>query len=145
MMPSSELFGRVAAISTLLALCCLGAAPAVLPFALAGDVGQSFSLLTSTYYDTVDPQVLLSAASDALVEAARKHGVTIPPPALRVAGDRDSTLAQLDAAIVDAARAAHARAERFCLRGNQRDGQSDDRPLHAVLHSGAVQGVRRSA
>lgn len=108
MMPSFEFFGRVAAISTLLALCCLGAAPAVLPFALAGDVGESFSLLTSTYYDTVDPQVLLSAASGALVEAAGKHGVTIPSPALRVAGDRDSTLAQLDAAIVDAARAAHA-------------------------------------
>ncbi len=112
-MASSEFFGRVAAISTLLAFCCFGATPAVLPFALAGDVGQSFSLLTSTYYDTVDPQVLLSAASEALVETARKHGVTIPPPALRVAGDRDSTLAQLDAAIVDAARTAHAAPSEF--------------------------------
>ncbi len=92
-MASSEFLGRIAAISALLALCCLGATPAVLPYQVAGDVGQSFALLTTTYYDAVDPQVLLTAASDALVDAARKHGVTIAPPALRVAGDRDATLA----------------------------------------------------
>jgi carboxyl-terminal processing protease len=113
MMASSEFFGRTAAISTLLALCCVGATPPVLPYQIAGDVGQSFALLTTTYYDAVDPQVLLTAASGALVETARKHGVTITAPALRVAGDRDATLSQLDAAIAAAAGAAHAEPSDF--------------------------------
>ena len=108
MMPSSVFLGRVAAVSALLAVCCLGATPAGLPYQVAGDVSQSFTLLTSTYYEPIDPQVLLAAASDALAQSARKHGVTITPPALHPEGDRDATLAELDSAIETTARDAHA-------------------------------------
>jgi carboxyl-terminal processing protease len=108
MMPFSDHLRRTAALTGLLAIFCLGAAPAELPYQVAGDVGESFQLLTSTYYDQIDPQVLLAAASDALVQAAHKHGVTITPPALRVENDRDATLAELDEAIATAAQDAHA-------------------------------------
>jgi carboxyl-terminal processing protease len=97
--------GRVT-IAGALAICCIGATP-VLPSQVAGDVAESYRLLTTTYYDPVDPQTLLAAASDALAGAARKRGVTIPAPALRVVPDRDTTLAQLDGAIAASAHAAH--------------------------------------
>ena len=113
MMQSSVFFGRAAAAAALLAAFCLGAAPAALPYQVAGDVGQSFTLLTSTYYEPIDPQVLLAAASDALAETARKHGVAIAPPVLHVEGDRDATLSQLDSAIESAAREAHAPSSDF--------------------------------
>ncbi|MBV9719491.1 MAG: S41 family peptidase [Candidatus Eremiobacteraeota bacterium] len=104
----SELSARASVITALLAILCTGAAPAVLPYQVAEDVSQSFGLLTTTYYDTVDPQVLLAAAGNALVQTAHKKGVSIPAPALRVEGDRDATLAALDDAILRTARAAHA-------------------------------------
>ncbi len=109
MKPFSELVGRTVAISALFAL-CLGAtsAPPALPYQVAGDVTESFQLLTGTYYDTVDPQALLAAAANALSDAAHKHGVTMAPPTLKVEGDRDATLAELDGAIASAARTAHA-------------------------------------
>lgn len=108
MMPFSDHLRRTAALAGLLGVFCLGAAPAELPYQVAGDVGESFQLLTSTYYDPIDPQALLAAASDALAQAAHKHGVAITPPALRVENDRDATLAELDEAIATAAREAHA-------------------------------------
>ena len=40
-------------------------ADVALPYQVAGDVAESFPLLTTTYYNPVDPQVLLAAASDA--------------------------------------------------------------------------------
>ncbi|MGB8908116.1 MAG: S41 family peptidase [Candidatus Cybelea sp.] len=108
MMPTSRLLGRATAISTLIAVFCLGATPTDLPYQVAGDVAESYQLLTNTYYDPVDPQALLAAAGNALADAARKHGVTMTPPKLRVEGDRDATLAELDSAIVTAAQTAHA-------------------------------------
>lgn len=92
------------------AIVCLGAAPAgeVLPYQVAGDVAESYRLLTTTYYEPVDGKVILSAASDALAQAARKHGVSITPPVLRVESDRDATVSELDGAIAAAARSAHA-------------------------------------
>lgn len=107
-MPFSTLFARRAAVGFLAALLCAAAVPATLPYQVAGDVAESYQLLTTTYYEPIDPQTLLAAASDALVDAARKHGVTLAPPALHVAGDRDATIAELDGAIASAARAAHA-------------------------------------
>lgn len=109
MKPFSELVERTVALVALLAL-CVGAAPAAqaLPYQVAGDVTESFQLLTATYYDTVDPQAMLAAAADALADAAHKHGVTMNPPVLKVQGDRDATIAALDAAIVSAANTAHA-------------------------------------
>ena len=112
-MPFSQTFGRGAAAALVLLLCCLGAAPAALPYQVAGDVAQSFQLLTTTYYEAVDPQVLLAAASDALAQAARKRGVTMAPPALHVEGDRDATLAELDGAIASIARTAHGTPSEF--------------------------------
>jgi carboxyl-terminal processing protease len=113
MMPFSELRGRITAISALLALFCLAATPETLPYLVAGDVDRSYQLLTTTYYDPIDAQVLLAAAGDALAQAARKHGVEIKPPALRVEGDRDATLAELDDAIANAANTAHASPSEF--------------------------------
>jgi carboxyl-terminal processing protease len=92
------------------ALIWFGAAPAgeVLPYQLAGDVSESYRLLTTTYYETVEPRAILAAASAALADAARKAGTPIPAPALQVESDRDATVAELDEAIAAAARAAHA-------------------------------------
>lgn len=112
-MPFFEPLRRITAASALLAVFCLAATPQSLPYQVAGDVDRSFQLLTTTYYETIDPQVLLAAASDALAQAARKHGVAIKPPALHVEGDRDATLADLDDAIATSAQAAHASPSEF--------------------------------
>ena len=91
-----------------LALFCLGAAsPPALPGAVAADVHESYRLLTASAYQPVDPQSLLTAAGEALVDLARKRGVTIESPALRVQGDPETTIAALDGAIAQAANAAH--------------------------------------
>ncbi len=105
---------RYAALCTA-AVICFGAAPAgeVLPYQVAGDVAESYRLLTTTYYDPVEPHVLLAAAGGALVDTARKHGVAISPPALHASYDRDATVAQLDAAIANAAHAAHVPSSEF--------------------------------
>ena len=113
MKPFSVFSRRNSAVAVLLAFCCLGAAPAALSYQVAGDVTESYALLTTKYYEPVDPQVLLAAASDALAQAAHKHGVTIPPPALRAQSDRDATMAQLDDAITASARQAHASPSEF--------------------------------
>lgn len=107
-------FVRYSALCATAAL-CLGAAPSgpVLPYQLAGDVSESYRLLTTTYYEPVDPHVILTAAGAALVDAAHKRGVTIAQPALRVQSDRDATVAGLDAAIAAAAHTAHAPASEF--------------------------------
>ena len=91
---------RFAALCTA-ALLWLGASPIsnALPEQTAGDVAESYRLLTTTAFNPVDPKVLLAAASDALAEQAHKHGVTLTPPALRVQNDGDATVAQLDEAI----------------------------------------------
>jgi carboxyl-terminal processing protease len=92
------------------ALVWFGAAPAgeVLPYQVAGDVAESYRLLTTTYYEPVDSNVLLAAAHDALAQTARKHGVALASPALHAASDRDATVAELDGAIAAAARSAQA-------------------------------------
>ncbi len=97
------------------ALCCaallwLGASPlgTALPQQTAGDVAESYRLLTTTAFNPVDPQALLAAASDALSEQAHKRGVALTPPALRVQSDGDATVAALDDAITATAQAAHA-------------------------------------
>ncbi|HEY2476830.1 MAG TPA: S41 family peptidase [Candidatus Cybelea sp.] len=97
------------------AIICFGAAPAgeVLPYQVAGDVAESYRLLTTTYFDPVDAHVLLAAASEALVDNAHKHGVTIPAPALQVDNDRDATVSELDDAIAAAAHSAHAQPSEF--------------------------------
>jgi carboxyl-terminal processing protease len=118
---SSTLFVRTVAAGALLALVCSTASPAAtsLPYQVAADVGESYRLLTTTYYDAVDPQALLAAASDALATAARKHGATIAPPALRVEPDRDATLSELNDAISKAAVAAHAAPSDFAYAAIQ--------------------------
>lgn len=101
-------FVRFAALCTA-AILWLGASPlgTTLPEQTAGDVAESYRLLTTTAFAPVDPQAMLAAASDALAEQAYKHGVTVAPPVLRVQSDGDATVAQLDDAIVNTARAAH--------------------------------------
>jgi len=95
------------------AFLCLGAAPDALPGPVAADVHESYRLLTGTYYETVDPQAILAAASDALAEAAHKHGVSIVPPVVKVEPDNDTTMAELDSAIVSSAEAAHVQPGEF--------------------------------
>ncbi len=109
-MPKLSALLRAGSLCSLLALLCAGAAPAevALPYQIAGDVTESYRLLTSTYFNPVDPQVLLAAASDAVVAAAHKRGVTIATPQLTVQPDPDATVAALDGAIANAAHAAHA-------------------------------------
>jgi len=93
---------------------CLGATgESQLPASVAADVHESYRLLTSSYYDPVDPQTLLTAASEALVAAARKHGTTIEPATLRSEGQTEATMAELDAAIASAADSAHVPATEF--------------------------------
>jgi len=112
---SFALFARTLSVAALLAAFCVDAAPndTTLPYQVAGDVAESFQLLTSTYYQQVDAQVLLAAAADALADEAHKHGVTIPAPPLHVEGDRDATVAALDEAIADTASQAHAAPSEF--------------------------------
>lgn len=92
-----------------LALVCLGATPAsaALPSTVAGDVHESYRLLTASYYSPVDPAALLAAASDALVDEAHKRGVTIDPPALKVEASQDATVGELDDAIASVAQQSH--------------------------------------
>ncbi len=91
-MSSHTIAGRFRAALPLLTLVLLGAAPAALPAQVAGDVHESYRVLTTTYYERVDPQALLAAASDALSDLAKKHGATVPPPQLRVETDTEATL-----------------------------------------------------
>jgi carboxyl-terminal processing protease len=101
-------------------LFCLGAASeSPLPASVAADVHESYRLLTSSYYDPVDPQTILEAASDALVAAARRRGTTIEPVTLHAQGPNDETLAELDAAIASAADSAHAPATEFAYAAIQ--------------------------
>lgn len=103
-----------------ISLLCLGAAPASpLPGPVAADVHESYRLLTSSFYDPVDPQTLLAAASDALVAAARKHGTTIEAPVLRPQALNDETMSELDAAIASAADSAHVPATEFAYAAIQ--------------------------
>jgi carboxyl-terminal processing protease len=110
---------RLRAALPLLAMLCIAAAPAApaaspaenagaLSAAVSSDVAQSYRLLTTTYYSAVDAQALLAAAADALADAAKKEGATIAPAQLKASPDTETTMAQLDAAIVAAAAAAHA-------------------------------------
>ncbi len=99
---------RLLAVLPLLAIFAIGATPDDgLPSPLAGDVRKSYEALTTSYYEPVDPQSLLAAASDALADLAKKHGVTIAPPALRASADMDETLASLDSAIAQVSAEAH--------------------------------------
>jgi carboxyl-terminal processing protease len=94
----------------LLAIVLLGATAAAPPlsFQVAGDVSQSYRLLTATHYDPIAGQTLLAAAADALSSEAHKRGVNFTPPSLKVRGDSAATLSELDSAIAGAAGAAHA-------------------------------------
>lgn len=113
-MPRFYVFRWTGAAFALLGLLCLGASPdSLLPYQVAGDVRESYRLLTSTYYDPIDPQILLAAAGNALADAAHKHGATVTPPAMRMESTTDATLAELDAAIASTALAAHASPTEF--------------------------------
>ena len=90
---------------------------------LPATFARAIALLTTTYYEPVDPQALLAAAADALADAAQKHGVTIAPPHCASKATATRRSPELDAAIVGAAHAAHGLAERLCVRGDRCDGE----------------------
>ena len=134
-MSSHTIVGRFRAALPLLTLALLAAAPSALPPQVAGDVHESYRVLTTTYYERVDPQALLAAASDALSDLAKKHGVTVAPPQLRVEADPEATLAGLDSAIVGGCRRSAWLGDRLRLRGDRGDGARRRRQVHAVLHA----------
>lgn len=82
-------------------------AQSILPDKTAQDVRQSFQLLETTPYHSIDPKQLLDAARTAIVQYAHDHGATILLPPIVNAIDDDSAVSALDAAIVYAAQAAH--------------------------------------
>ena len=98
-----------------LVLSLIAAAPASapLPSTLAVDVHESYHLLSSTYFKKLDAQQLLDGARSALNDALHKHGTRIEAPSLRAGSNDDETLGTLDAAIANAAAAAHANAADF--------------------------------
>jgi carboxyl-terminal processing protease len=100
-------------LATATALCAtlslsLPASAATLPDLVANDVNISYSKLLHTFYHPVDDQALLDAAHDAIVDAARKHGVHVNVPPIKAAADDGTAQDELDSAIADAADAAHA-------------------------------------
>jgi carboxyl-terminal processing protease len=104
-----QLMARPTTAFAISALFCLGATPPdELPGPVAADVHESYRLLTSSFYNPVDPQALLAAAADALADEGHKRGVAIVPPILHVEAQTDDTMAELDAAITESADAAHA-------------------------------------
>ena len=96
-----------------LAVFFMGAASPPLPAQVAADVHESYRLLISSAYRPVSQQTLLAAASDALSEQARKQGSAISPPVLKVQGDVDATMAELDDAIASSAATSHGNATTF--------------------------------
>lgn len=82
-------------------------AQTALPAKTALDVGQSFHLLETTAYASVDPQRLLDAARAALIEHAHVHGATIALPQVTDNGDETAAVAAINNEISQAATAAH--------------------------------------
>jgi carboxyl-terminal processing protease len=104
------LLRRLAVAVTILCLTLAGhpvSAQSVLPDKTAEDVAQSFQLLETTPYHSVDAKDLLEAARSAMVQYAHDHGATILVPPIVDSGDDDAAVNALDAAIVSAAQAAH--------------------------------------
>ncbi|HTX57554.1 MAG TPA: S41 family peptidase [Candidatus Acidoferrales bacterium] len=101
---------RVRAVLGAVAICLAGILPAAaavpLPDATAEDVNQSYRLLTTTYYRTVDPQIIVDKARDALADLARKHGAKIDVAPIHADTDTLATTEALDDAIADAAASA---------------------------------------
>jgi carboxyl-terminal processing protease len=101
---------RALSCAALLILCAvsptLAAAP--LPTPLAEDVNQSLHLITSSYYKPIDAQAMLDRVRAALADTAHKHGAKIDIDALHASDDEQATESAIDAAIADAAAAAHA-------------------------------------
>jgi carboxyl-terminal processing protease len=104
------LLRRLAVAVTLLGLCFSGhpvSAQSVLPDKTAEDVRQSFQLLETTPYHSVEPNQLIDAARAAMVQYAHDHGATIVVPPIADTGDDDAAINALNAAIANAAQAAH--------------------------------------
>ncbi len=112
-MLSESVGTRARSALIVLAVFCMGAAAPPLPAQVAADVHESYRLLMSSAYRPVSQQTLLAAASDALSEQARKQGSAISPPSLKVQGDNEATMAELDDAIAASAAASHGNATTF--------------------------------
>jgi carboxyl-terminal processing protease len=82
------------------------AASAPLPTATAEDLNESYRLLTTTYYRSIDPQTILDKAREGLIDYAHKHGARIDVAPIRVAADTATTTQALDDAVADAAASA---------------------------------------
>jgi carboxyl-terminal processing protease len=109
MKPTAVTRVRGAILTLALGVATLGAAPAApqpLDRVLSADVGESYRLLTQTYYRPVDEQTLLDGARSGMLEAAKGHP-RVPVPELHPGDTTEETLAALDREIADAAAAAH--------------------------------------
>jgi len=86
--------------------------PAALPAApqglAAGDLFQSYELLTTTYYSKVDVQGILDGARKALAAEASRRGVAVSLPVMHARSSSAENVAQIAAEIVRAQNATHA-------------------------------------
>ena len=82
-------------------------AAAPLPATTAEDVNESYRLLTTTYYHSVDGQTIVDKAREALADYAKKHGSRIDVAPIHASDDFIATTAALDDAISSAANAGH--------------------------------------
>ncbi|HEV2262179.1 MAG TPA: S41 family peptidase, partial [Candidatus Rubrimentiphilum sp.] len=73
----------------------------------AGDLRQSYDLLSSTYYSTVEAQSLLDGARKGLIAEAQSHGLHITLPGLRVRGTDAENVAEVASAIARAENLTH--------------------------------------
>lgn len=87
----------------------LPAAAADLPSPVAGDVHESYHLLSQTYYRKVESQSFFDAARNALLDEVKKHGARVTIPEIHLTGnDEEGALTSLDASIAEVAAATHA-------------------------------------
>jgi len=82
----------------------LGAAPAVQP---AGDLRESYELLSTTYYSKVDTQKMLDGARQALADEIHRRGLRVSVPQFHDQGSTDANVSQIATAIARMESATH--------------------------------------
>ncbi|MDQ2680315.1 MAG: S41 family peptidase [Candidatus Eremiobacteraeota bacterium] len=97
-------FGRAGTLGALvLALGAQASSAASIPPAAGVDLHESYTLLTSTYYSAVDPQIVLDGARTALEKELKSRGLKLALAPLHAGADASANIAQIDAAINSAA------------------------------------------
>lgn len=77
------------------------------PGPASADLGQSYDLLTNTFYSKVEAQTLLDGARKALSAELQKHGVRVSLPAMNAGADASENVAAISKEISRAQNASH--------------------------------------